>query len=159
ARSALDDLVATGQGALGDMRRVLGILHDEVSPGDEGGSGGGAVVSDGGWPEGGGSEGGAPLEPQPGSLDLALLVERFRSAGLPVRTTGLADTGLRELDTSLQLAVYRIVQESLTNSLRHAPGTQPVEVGVHRRAEDVEVVVTDQGATVPADPSPGSRRG
>jgi signal transduction histidine kinase len=143
SRAALDDLVATGRAALGDVRRVLGVLHD-----------------DGDAPGGGEArDGDAPMEPQPGGLDLVALVERFRASGLPVRTTGLADTGLQELDANLQLTVYRIVQESLTNALRHAPGSPAVDVGVARSAERVEVVVTDQGATAPVDATPGSGRG
>jgi signal transduction histidine kinase len=143
SRAALDELVATGRSALADMRRVLGVL-DDTSTTDTG-----AAPA---W-------GDTPLAPQPGSLDLGALVDRTRAAGLPVHTTGLADTGLQDLDVSLQLAVYRIVQESLTNVLRHAPGTPAVEVDVLRRPDSVEVVVTDHGAAVAVEPSPGSRRG
>lgn len=146
SREALDELVATGRAALGDVRRVLGVLHDggEARPGD---------------PDVARDADGTPLEPQPGSTDLVTLVERFRTAGLPVRTTGLADTGLQELDANLQLAVYRVVQEALTNALRHAPGTPGVDLGVRRDGARVEVVVTDQGPTLPVDASPGSQRG
>ncbi|QCB92750.1 sensor histidine kinase [Cellulomonas shaoxiangyii] len=138
ARAALDELVDTGRAALGDMRRILGVLHDD---------------------DGDGPAGDAPLEPQPGSLDLPRLVGRARTAGLAVRTSGLAVTGLDALDPALQLAVYRIVQESLTNTLRHAPVATDVEVDVRRRADAVEVVVTDRGGTAPATAGPGSRRG
>ncbi len=146
ARAALDELVDTGRAALGDMRRILGVLHDDDT--DTGGRGTGA---------GAGAD--APLEPQPGSLDLTRLVDRARTAGLPVRTSGLAVTGLGDLDPALQLAVYRIVQESLTNTLRHAPGTTDVHVDVRRRADAVEVVVTDAGGGASATPSPGGQRG
>ena len=61
SRAALGELAATGRSALADMRRVLGVLDDD----------------------------GAPLEPQPGRLDLDVLVERFRAAGVPVVTDGL----------------------------------------------------------------------
>lgn len=141
ARTALDELVATGRSALADMRRVLGVLHDEP-------------VRDTtvGTPD-------APLEPQPGAPDLAALVERFRTAGLPVRTSGLTDPGLRALDAGRQLAVYRIVQESLTNTLRHAPATPSVAVDVRCGADGVAVVVTDGGGAGPAVPVGGSGRG
>lgn len=145
ARAALDELVDTGRAALGDMRRILGVLHDD-------GDAGGPVA-------GGAGTGAAPLEPQPGSLDLARLVERARTAGLPVRASGLAVTGLEDLDPALQLAVYRIVQESLTNTMRHAPGSTDVHVAVRRLPDAVEVVVTDAGGSAPAGAGTGSRRG
>ncbi|NTW42187.1 MAG: hypothetical protein HGA44_20300 [Cellulomonadaceae bacterium] len=116
SRAALDELSATGRTALADMRRVLGVLHE---------------------PD-------APLQPQPGSDDLGELVERFRATGLPVRTAGLACP--LPADTGLQLAVYRIVQESLTNALRYAPATALVDVTISRSPSSVEVVVTDTGA-------------
>lgn len=141
SRAALDDLVATGRAALGDMRRVLGVLHDDDARGR-------AETP----------EDGVPLAPQPGGVDLSTLVERFRTAGLPVRTTGVADA-LDGLDASLQLAVYRIVQESLTNALRHAPGTPAVDVALCRGADGVEVVVTDAGPTLAVVASPGTGRG
>ncbi|WP_141372228.1 sensor histidine kinase [Cellulomonas cellasea] len=173
SREALDELVATGRAALGDVRRVLGVLHDDgprppaltARPGDDAGPADGRPDN----PRAGDVRTGStdavhgddptPFEPQPSSVDLGALVERFRSAGLPVRTTGLADTGLTELDANRQLAVYRVVQEALTNVLRHAPGTPAVDVAVRRDAGTVEVVVTDGGPTLPVDASPGSQRG
>jgi signal transduction histidine kinase len=135
ARTALDELVRTGQSALGDMRRVLGVLHEDGTD---------AI----------------PLAPQPGGDDLAALVGRFRTAGLPVRTTDLADGALARLDPSLQLTVFRLVQEALTNTLRHAPGTPDVEVAVRETPEHVEVVVADSGPADPHAPAvPGSGRG
>ncbi|WP_136519023.1 MULTISPECIES: sensor histidine kinase [Cellulomonas] len=135
ARAALDELVDTGRAALADMRRILGVLHDDGAQ----------------------DASAAPRAPQPGGLDVVRLVEGFRTAGLPVRTTGLAT--LDGLDATVQLAVHRIVQESLTNVLRHARGTDGVRVEVERRADAVEVVVVDEGGAVPPTPSPGSGRG
>lgn len=137
ARAALDELSATGRTALADMRRVLGVL-------DAGRAGTRC-----------GDEGEAPLAPQPGR-DLAELVERFRTAGLPVRA--VLDGRLPD-DANLQLTVYRIVQEALTNALRHAPGTASATVSVARRADTVEVEVADQGATIAVPTSPGTARG
>ncbi|MCI2238359.1 histidine kinase [Paenibacillus sp. TRM 82003] len=155
SRAALEDLVATGRSALGDMRRILGVLHeddDALAPGgDPPPVGGDASASPVALH--------APVEPQPGSVDLNALVDRFRRAGLPVRTTGLAADGLRDLDTSLGLAVYRIVQESLTNALRHAPGTAAVRLAVHLGPEHVEVVVTDAGTCTGVEAGTGSQRG
>jgi signal transduction histidine kinase len=151
ARTALDELVATGRSALVDMRRVLGVLHDEETI---------AKASIAGEPsEDGGGEGTARISPLPGAADLPALVDRFRLAGLAVHATNLGDERLRSADASLQLAVYRVVQESLTNVLRHAPGAPRVEVGVDGAPDALEIVVTDHGAPAPVETTDGSRRG
>ncbi|MFE6235056.1 sensor histidine kinase [Cellulosimicrobium sp. NPDC057862] len=124
SREALQELSRTGREALSDMQRVLGVLD----PIDEGAQA----------PEG-------PAEPT--VTDLATVVARFRAAGVPVTATGL-DVPLPE-DTSLRLAVVRVVQEALTNVLRHAPGTPDAQVEVRRGADAVEVEVRDAGGTRP----------
>ena len=129
AREALRMLSETGRGALGDMRRVLGVLH-----GDD-----------------------APLEPTPGAPDLADLVASVRTAGLPVRCE-VTGPGLPE-DTHKQLAVYRIVQEALTNTLRYAPGATDVSVEIATSAHGTVVTVTDSGGTLPTRPHQGSGHG
>lgn len=126
SRAALTELSATGRTALGDMRRVLGALADD----------------------------GAPFEPVGEGQDLPTLVERFRTAGLPVHAEGLrleppSDTGLR-------LALYRVVQESLTNVLRHAPGTPRVDVVLRHHPDRWEVEVADHGGVVPAGDAGGA---
>lgn len=110
AAAALEELSTTGRAALADMRRVLGTLRD------------------GSAPDVPGSEVPDPVDPSAGVVAIERLVDRFRSAGLPVR---LSTTG-RDLpgDAGLRLAVYRIVQESLTNVLRHAPATPRVDVRI-----------------------------
>jgi signal transduction histidine kinase len=142
ARLALDELVGTGRTALADMRRVLGVLHD-APPSD-------APADVAAEPS---------VAPLPGIHDLDPLLDRFRLAGLPVRASGLADPRLAEADATLQLAVHRIVQEALTNALRHAPGTAGVEVAIRLLPGRMEVVVTDQGAGVAVEPTLGSGRG
>ncbi|WNB85046.1 histidine kinase [Cellulomonas sp. ATA003] len=139
SREALEELSATGRSALADMRRVLGALRD---PGTGAGAGPGA--GPGGGPE-------VPLDPQPGSSDLERLVEGFRTAGVPVRWT-VSGPPLPP-DAGLQLAVYRIVQESLTNVLRHAPGATRVDVVLAAGTDRVDVVVTDTGAPTPRAPT------
>ena len=99
----------------------------------------------------------APLEPTGQGQDLPGLVDRFRTAGLPVRAEGLrleppADTGLR-------LALYRVVQESLTNVLRHAPGTAHVDVELNHYPDRWEVTVADHGGVVPAPEAGGAGLG
>ena len=129
SRAALEQLSDTGRSALADMRRVLGVLKEP----------------------------GTPFEPQPGSHDLAELVARARAAGLPLRTTGLGT--VLPADAGLQLAVYRIVQESLTNVLRHAPGTPQVDLDLRREADRVEVEIRDHGAAVPVADAGGTGQG
>jgi signal transduction histidine kinase len=124
SREALQELSRTGREALSDMQRVLGALD----PGDE--------LAE------------APVRrPEPTGTDLATVVARFRAAGVPVTATGL-DLPLPE-DTSLRLAVVRVVQEALTNVLRHAPGTPDAQVEVRRGTDVVEVEVRDAGGTRP----------
>lgn len=129
SRAALTELSSTGRAALRDMRRVLGALADDD----------------------------APLEPTGQGQDLASLVERFRTAGMSLHVVGLeleppSDTGVR-------LALFRVVQESLTNVLRHAPGTASVDVELRRLADRWEVTVTDEGGIVPAPETEGAGLG
>ncbi len=128
ARVALAELSDTGRTALADMRRVLGVLERD----------------------------GAPLEPQPGRTDLDDLVERFRTAGLALRTRGL--DGPLPSDATVQLAVFRIVQESLTNALRHAPGCT-VDLSLDADDGGVVIEVASRGGLTPTGPSPGAGRG
>ena len=84
----------------------------------------------------------AELAPAPGLGDLEALAETLRAAGTPVElhTTG----GERRLSPALELTVYRIVQEALTNVAKHAPGARAtVELAI--TAQDVSVVVEDDG--------------
>ena len=115
ARTAIGAVSTTGRAALSDMRRVLGVLRD----------------------------GEASVGPPPGGLDLEELVQSFRTAGLPVDLV-VAGTPLPD-DTGLQLAVYRIVQESLTNALRHTGGSGSVVARVAHTAGTVTIEVTDDG--------------
>ena len=87
---------------------------------------------------------GAPLRPQPGLSDLPALLESVRAAGGDVVLQREAD--LRGLDAGRQLAVYRIVQESLTNVLRHGGPEARATVRIVREADAVVVTVTDTGA-------------
>ncbi|WP_119696557.1 sensor histidine kinase [Microbacterium halotolerans] len=86
---------------------------------------------------------GAPLSPQPGLSDLAPLLDAMRGTGMEVVLRQSGDLG--GLDTGRQLAVYRIVQESLTNVLRHAGQRARASVGVAREPDAVVVTVSDNG--------------
>ncbi|MCW2141734.1 Histidine kinase [Actinoplanes cyaneus] len=113
-------IAATGRQALDDLRRVLGVLREET--------------------------GDPQLSPQPGIADLERLLPSLRAAGLSVsyRTTG----ELHRLWPGLQLTVYRIVQESLTNTLKHAGAGAVATVTITAGQDAISVRVTDSG---PAD--------
>jgi signal transduction histidine kinase len=130
SREALTQLSATGRNALQDMRSVLGSLDPE--------------------------EGGPATEFAPTSTDLPTVVERFRTAGLTLTTSGL-DT-LLPADTAVRLAVVRIVTEGLTNVLRHAPGTPRVSLSLRRNETALTIDVVDAGGTRPRADA-GAHRG
>ncbi|WP_298584651.1 histidine kinase [uncultured Kocuria sp.] len=141
ARRALQELSGTGRTALADTRRLLGVLRAEDTRGGPG------EAQD---------PGGALLAPQPGADQLTALVGRFRAAGLPVRLTesGPPLPG----DPALQLAVHRIVQECLTNILRHDPRSPRIDVRLRRAAGKIVLEVDNDRGRASA-PSSGSGRG
>ncbi|MGW0366489.1 sensor histidine kinase [Streptomyces sp. NPDC002990] len=119
--------------ALTELRRVLGVLRSEQPDGPAG-----------------------PHHPQPTLADLDSLVENVRGTGLEV-TTEIA--GIRRpLTPGVALTAYRIVQEALSNCLRHAPGSQ-VEVGIAYGPRDLHLCVANSVPTRPAPPSPGAGHG
>jgi signal transduction histidine kinase len=122
AATALDAVSATGRSALSDMHALLGVLAH--SSGDES----------------------AETSPQPGLDALAGLAAQVTDAGLPVTFT-IWDADAFPVAQGLQLVAYRVVQEALTNALKHGgSGAQArVDVRVSGRTLDVEVV--DQGGT------------
>ncbi|MCL8012649.1 sensor histidine kinase [Streptomyces sp. AS02] len=125
---ALRILGDTGRQAMSELRRVLGVLREDQD-GER-----------------------RMLSPQPGIRDLDALLTRVRAAGLPVtyRTVG----GLDALGDGVQLTVYRIVQESLTNTLKHAGPGATAEVTVAVEAGEVRIRVADTGAPPGALPRP-----
>jgi signal transduction histidine kinase len=133
ARDALLSVEASGRAAMTELRHVMGLL-----------------TADGGTLD---------LAPQPGLGQLESLVERVRAAGLPVElvVTGPPDTPMPD---GVVLAAYRVVQEALTNAVKHAAGSSAV-VRVDYGAERLSIEVTDTGGAQPArgDADPGSGRG
>jgi signal transduction histidine kinase len=97
ARDALATIEAESHEALEELRTILGVLREQ------------------------GNGNAAPLEPAPGLLEIEQLIEQLRSTGLDVgfRVEGEHPAQVAE---AVQLAAFRIVQESLTNARRHAPG-------------------------------------
>ncbi|MEV1071128.1 sensor histidine kinase [Micromonospora parva] len=101
---------------------------------------------------------GAEREPVPGLARLPALRDRLAGAGLAVEVRVVGDP--RELPAAVDLAAYRVVQEALTNVLRHA-GVSRAQVTVDYRADEVTVEVTDRGVgpgragAAPADDEAG----
>jgi signal transduction histidine kinase len=116
AGEALLAIQRTGRQALDELRRLLGVLHDETAT--------------------------AELSPQPGLAELPGLVDQTRQAGVAV--TLAMDEHLPEAPVSLGLAVYRIVQEALTNVVKHAHAAR-ADVTVTHRGDALEVRVVDDG--------------
>ncbi|MFC4330162.1 sensor histidine kinase [Streptomyces andamanensis] len=138
ARQALTTIGAAGGEALAELRRMLGLLRAE---GAEGAAGTGGTPGTGeiyGLREGGA----ATEEPAPGLDRLEELVERVRAGGVRV---GVRIRGTpRPLPPGVQLCVYRVVQEALTNVLKHAPGAR-ADVELVYLPHELTVSVTDDG--------------
>ncbi|GAA3040684.1 sensor histidine kinase [Streptomyces glomeratus] len=137
----LDGIRENALEALTELRRVLGVLRSE-NPADPYGIGSGT--------------GTAPDSPQPTLDRLASLVENTRAAGLDVLTEITGD--VRPLPPGVELSAYRIVQEALSNALRHAPGAT-VRVELAYFPQGLQVRVINSRPTRPAPPSPGAGHG
>jgi signal transduction histidine kinase len=128
---ALRILGDTGRQAMGELRRVLGVLREE-------------------------QDDARLLSPQPGIRELDPLLARVRAAGLAVTYRSVGE--LDSLGSGVQLTVYRIVQEALTNTLKHAGTGSAAEVAVAVDVGKVRIRVADtgvpQGARIPAEPGP-----
>jgi signal transduction histidine kinase len=132
ADKTMAEIERVGRESLAEMRRLLGVL-------DVGGE--------------------APsLAPQPGLARIEELVQRFRGADLPVELVIQGDR--RELASGVDVSAFRIVQEALTNVLKHA-GRVPVTVTLRYQQDAVEVEVVDLGRAAGDEylPSDGDGRG
>jgi signal transduction histidine kinase len=128
ARDAMRAVEDTGRTALVEMRRLLGVIR-----------GGGPVGEPG------------DRFPQPRLEDLPGLVERVREAGLPVSYA--IDGDLRHVPAGVAVCAYRIVQEALSNVVRHG-GAVPARVGVRISATGLDVDVVNEPARRPVPPAP-----
>ena len=122
---AMAEVSEVGRHALSDMRAMLGVLRTDEPP----------VAQ-------------APLPPQPGVGQLSALVERIRATGLAVTLS--VDGTPFPLGAAAELTAYRIVQEALTNTLRHA-AAQHARVTISYDEPEVRIKVTDDG--IPAVPN------
>lgn len=116
AVGAMQTVADTGRQALAEMRHLLGVLRDDDDP--------------------------PALTPQPGAADVPTLVAQMRDAGLPVRLTTVGTP--RELSPALGLTVYRLVQEALTNVIKHA-GPAVAEVHQLYLPDGLRITVSDNG--------------
>ncbi|WP_189715204.1 sensor histidine kinase [Streptomyces phaeofaciens] len=130
AEAAFDAISAAGRDAMAQLRHMLGVLRDGEGPAD----------------------GDAPREPQPGLGELPALLDRVRGSGLDVvhATAG----PVRPVPEATGASVFRIVQEALTNTVKHA-GARTVVVRLAYEGPEVCVVVTDDGC----GPRAGTGRG
>jgi signal transduction histidine kinase len=118
---ALRAVETSARTALGELRQLLGILRHEDEP--------------------------PALAPQPGLDQLDRLLDDVRRTGLPVAVRIEGEP--RGLPAAVDLSAYRIVQEALTNALRHG-GAAPALVVVRYGVDHLEIEVTDEGRGVPA---------
>ncbi len=117
ARSALQRLSGTGRQALEEMRRLLGVLHEESAT--------------------------SSYEPLPGLDRLDDLLARVHAAGIPVSIA--VDGDPEALSAGMQLTIFRVAQEALTNTLKHAGRPASASLSLSCRTGRVTLEVTDTG--------------
>jgi signal transduction histidine kinase len=124
--ATLEKIERSGREALVEMRRLFGVLRgdDSADP---------------------------ALEPRPGMAQLPTLAERVRAAGLPVDLT--IDGDCAGLPPAIDLSAYRMVQEALTNTLKHAGREAQARVRVSREPEALTIEVIDDGGGRAAGPA------
>ncbi|MFE7840081.1 sensor histidine kinase [Streptomyces sp. NPDC057474] len=150
AAAALLAVEDAGRGAMTDLRHLLGLLApsqngedtEDTGEGMDGDGDGDGVVESGAGRRGGDW---AELAPQPGLDRLGPLVDRISFAGLPVEVRISGEP--RPLPQGIDVTAYRIVQEALTNALRHGDGGK-AEVTVRYAAHALRVEVLNTGPSV-----------
>jgi signal transduction histidine kinase len=184
AREALGAIQATSRDALEEMRRMLGVLRQQdadgerpappeswaafsaafsSSDGPSPAAASPAAASPAAAPPAAAPPAAAPLAPAPGLGDLDRLIQRTSGAGIHVtlRRSGR----IRPVPAGIDLSAYRIIQEALTNVVKHAGADAHCEVSVGYGDDAIEVQVTDDGgqslvlARAGAAPAPSSGHG
>ncbi|GAA2132563.1 sensor histidine kinase [Kitasatospora kazusensis] len=138
AREALVAVETGGRAAMTELRQVMGLLTM-----DGGGDGDDPAAT-------------AELTPQPGLSRLEALVAGVRQAGLPVELTALGQQ--RAVSPGIELAAYRVVQEALTNTVKHASGAS-AEVVVEYTESHLRLEIADTGGHASAAAATGNGRG
>jgi signal transduction histidine kinase len=116
SRALLQSVESSGRSALEELRNMLGLLSDQ--------------------------DGDTPLTPQPGVREIPALIEQLRQAGLAVELH--VEGQPRPVSGGVAVAAYRIVQEALTNVIKHAAGA-PSEVFLRWSDAALEIEIVDQG--------------
>lgn len=116
AGEVLGTIGQTGRSALADMRSLLGVLREDTD---------------------------SSFGPQPGLAELPALITRVEAAGTSVQVETSGE--LADLPSALGLSAFRIVQEALTNVMKHAGPGAAVRVDVHRRPDVLAIDVVDDG--------------
>ena len=131
---SLRQIEQVGRSALSDLDRMLGLLNDE-------------------------DDRGAPLEPTRQIDDIGRLVDGMRASGAEIHLTNHCD---RSVDDTMAnrtgAAAYRIVQEALTNAIKHA-GTARIDVTISCTGDQLQVEIVDDGLGAAAPQTPGGGRG
>ena len=148
ARDALGAIQATSRDALDEMRRMLGVLRQQdiapiprqtVSLGRDDSLGAGSAPM--------ARTDAAPLAPAPGLADLARLINRTGGAGVRV-TLGVSGKA-RLVPSGIDLSAYRIIQEALTNVVKHAGPSACCTVNLYYGVTTLDVRVLDDGGAAP----------
>ncbi|MEU6431887.1 histidine kinase [Microbispora sp. NPDC046973] len=136
SRQAMLAVEAGGRAAMAELRHVMGLLAGPESERADGSAGG--------------------LEPQPGLDQLDSLIERVRAAGVPVSVE--ISPPPRPLPPGVELAVYRVIQEALTNTIKHAAGAA-ASVTIDYHGDWLEIEITDTGGRRTTGAGDGQGRG
>ncbi|MDT3439947.1 MULTISPECIES: sensor histidine kinase [unclassified Pseudofrankia] len=132
ATEAMEQVASTSRQALAEMRRLLGVLREVQGPMD--------VPA-------------LEMAPQPGFDQLDTLLDDVRATGLPVRFT--VRGAPRPLPTTAESTIFRLVQESITNVLKHAVRPTRVDVELSWQGDEIAITVRDDGITTRRTPTPG----
>jgi signal transduction histidine kinase len=148
SKQALVAIETCGRAAMAELRNVMGLLAAQEDGHRDSPDDGHRYGPDDGLDDG--------LEPQPGLGRLDGLIERVRAAGLSVDVKVSPPPG--PLSPGVDLAVYRVVQEALTNTVKHAAGATAT-VTISHDGDLLRIEVTDTGGTRTAQSRTGNGRG